>query len=37
MAKNNNKLDVEDVNVKAAIAFILLMIGFLLAYIAFIK
>ena len=32
-----SKINVEDTNVKAAIAFTLLMIAFLLVYIAFLK
>ena len=37
MIKQGNKINIEDINVKAAIAFTLLMIAFLLAYIAFLK
>jgi len=33
----NNKINIEDINVKAAIFFVLACIAFLLVYIAFIK
>ena len=35
MAKRDNKINLEDINVKVAIAFALLTIAFLLVYIAF--
>lgn len=35
--KQGSKINIEDINIKAAIAFALLMIAFLLLYIAFFK
>lgn len=35
--KQSNKINLEDINIKAAIAFALLIIAFLLLYIAFLK
>lgn len=37
MAIRNQKINIEDINVKVAIAFGLLVIAFLLAYIALLK